>query len=75
MSAKFSTYDGFAVVISEMTDTDLASTARDYIWMAEFGPQAGLDVFQPQRDAVVRECGRRGNTALLERMRSEFQTV
>ena len=72
MARKSSTYDAFAVVLSEMTDDRLASTARDYIWMAEYGPETGRNVFQHQRDAVVRECEQRGNVALLERIRSEF---
>jgi hypothetical protein len=73
MAGNFSRTDSaFAKVISEMTDAELESTARDYIWLAEFGPTARFPTFQPQRDAVVRECERRCCLALLVRIRNGF---
>jgi hypothetical protein len=54
------------------SDADLLSAARDYIWLAEFGPIEGRDTFSLKRDGVVNELRARGMDEQLEALRREM---
>jgi hypothetical protein len=41
-----------------VSDADLLNTARDYIWLAEFGPVEDRNTFSMRLDGVVNELGR-----------------
>jgi len=41
-------------------DDEIVATARDYLWLAEFGPVVGRRSFELRRDAVVSEMEEQG---------------
>ena len=46
--------EGFAGILTEFTGDELRTGARDYIWLSEFGPEAGRQsIFQERRAAIV----------------------
>ena len=50
----------------------LLSIARNYIWLAEFGPEGGRDTFSMKRDGIVAELRARGMEEQLEAIRREL---
>ena len=58
--------EGWAAFLRTVNETELLSTARDFIWLAEFGPEAGRDTFTVRRDGVIAELQNRG---MLEELR------
>jgi hypothetical protein len=43
----------FSMLLADQYAADLLRTARDYIWLAEFGAATGRDTFSLKRDGVV----------------------
>jgi hypothetical protein len=62
----------WASFLRTVSDTDLLVTARDFIWLAEFGPVEGRDTFSLKRDGVVNELRARGMDGQLEALRREM---
>ena len=62
----------FARMLAELPGANLESTARDYIWLAEFGPAQGRCTFELKRGLVVAECERRGRLDIIEAARKRF---
>lgn len=64
----------FAVVLSEMTDEELESAARDYLWMAEQQDSlVGRETYALRRNQVVAECERRDRMDIVNRLRAEWR--
>ncbi len=64
--------DEWARSLRTFTDEQLLSSARDYIWLAEFGPEAGRDTFDGRRDGIVAEMQTRGMLEELKQLRKDF---
>ena len=60
------------LMIAGLADDELARTAENYIWLAEFGPVAGRSTFEPRRDSAVAECERRGRGDLVQAARRKW---
>jgi hypothetical protein len=62
----------WARYLRSLSDEELVSTARDYLWLAEFGPAARRSTFEPKGGAVVAEMKERGLLEELRRLRAEL---
>ena len=62
----------FARMLQESTDAQLEVTGRDYIWLAEFGPEPGRRTFELRRDAFVFECERLGRADIVQQIRERL---
>ena len=62
--------DDFPSYLQQISDAKLEETARDYIWMAEVGPEVGRGHYIRNRDMTIAECERRGRPEIIDRARS-----
>jgi hypothetical protein len=59
-------------LVEGFDDEELVRTARDYLWLAEFGPEQGRKTFDKRRDSVVQVMRERGLLEELRELRREL---
>ncbi len=64
--------DEWARSLRTFTDEQLLSSARDFVWLAEFGPEPGRETFTMRRDGIVAEMQTRGMLEELRELRRDF---
>lgn len=62
----------WAGFLKTLPDGELLATARDYLWLAEFGPHEGRDTFSTKRDRIVAEVQERGLNSELAELRRKL---
>lgn len=64
-------YRDWAEQLAGMTDAELATTTRDFIWLAEKQESlVGRRTFTSRRDLCVAECERRGRRDFIDQARA-----